>query len=50
MKTHDTVFTYQKWLDLVDEGITKHKLIQFHSAHKYLVCVTTLKATKNSVN
>ena len=24
-------------LDLVDEGITKHKLIQFHSAHKYLV-------------
>ncbi|MGF1709383.1 DUF523 and DUF1722 domain-containing protein [Vibrio kagoshimensis] len=31
------VFTYSKWLNLVDEGITKHKLIQFHSAHKYLV-------------
>ncbi|MGY3572449.1 YbgA family protein [Vibrio paucivorans] len=31
------VFTYQKWLDLKSEGITKHKLIAFHSAHKYLV-------------
>ncbi len=31
------IFTYQKWLDLQIEGITKHKLITFHSAHKYLV-------------
>ncbi|MCL1043515.1 DUF523 and DUF1722 domain-containing protein [Shewanella marisflavi] len=31
------IFTYQKWLDLQAEGITRHKLIQFHSAHKYLV-------------
>ncbi|GGJ02094.1 hypothetical protein GCM10007978_44540 [Shewanella hanedai] len=31
------VFTYQKWLDLQESGITKHKLIQFHSEQKYLV-------------
>ncbi|MCG9737464.1 DUF523 and DUF1722 domain-containing protein [Shewanella insulae] len=31
------IFTYQKWLDLKAEGLTRHKLIQFHSAHKYLV-------------
>lgn len=31
------IFTYQKWLDLQTEGITKHKLIAFHSSHKYLV-------------
>ncbi|WP_394393675.1 YbgA family protein [Shewanella woodyi] len=31
------VFTYQKWLDLAASGITKHKLIQFHSEQKYLV-------------
>ncbi|MCG9697085.1 DUF523 and DUF1722 domain-containing protein [Shewanella sp. Isolate11] len=31
------IFTYQKWLDLQAEGLTKHKLIAFHSAHKYLV-------------
>ena len=31
------VFTYQKWLSLKDNGLTKHKLIQFHSEHKYLV-------------
>lgn len=31
------VFTYQKWLDLKDSGLTKHKLIQFHSQQKYLV-------------
>ncbi|MCG9722809.1 DUF523 and DUF1722 domain-containing protein [Shewanella sp. Isolate7] len=31
------IFTYQKWLDLKAEGLTRHKLIQFHCAHKYLV-------------
>lgn len=31
------IFTYQKWLDLKASGITHHKLIAFHSAHKYLV-------------
>ncbi|GIU23674.1 hypothetical protein TUM4644_17440 [Shewanella colwelliana] len=31
------IFTYQKWLDLKADGLTKHKLIAFHSAHKYLV-------------
>lgn len=31
------VFTYQKWLDLVNGGLTKHKVLQFHSAHKYLL-------------
>lgn len=31
------IFTYQRWLDLIGSGITRHKLIEFHSAHKYLV-------------
>ncbi|MFC1233627.1 YbgA family protein [Vibrio sp. F74] len=31
------IFTYQKWLDLKASGFTLHKLITFHSAHKYLV-------------
>lgn len=31
------VFTYQKWLDLQESGITRGKLIAFHSTHKYLV-------------
>jgi uncharacterized protein YbgA (DUF1722 family)/uncharacterized protein YbbK (DUF523 family) len=31
------VFTYQKWLELKKSGLTRHTLIQFHSAHKYLV-------------
>lgn len=31
------VFTYQKWRLLKAQGISKHELIQFHSAHKYLV-------------
>ncbi|MEZ9417881.1 hypothetical protein AB4189_27525, partial [Vibrio sp. 10N.286.49.E1] len=41
------VFTYQKWLDLVDEGVTKHKLIQFHSVHKYLVMCHHIEGYKN---
>ncbi|MDV7104901.1 DUF523 and DUF1722 domain-containing protein [Vibrio sp. TH_r3] len=31
------IFTYQKWLDLKASGFTHHKLITFHSTHKYLV-------------
>lgn len=31
------VFTYKKWQTLVESGVTKHKLIQFHSQNKYLV-------------
>jgi uncharacterized protein YbgA (DUF1722 family)/uncharacterized protein YbbK (DUF523 family) len=30
-------YTYQKWLNLKKTGLTKHKLITFHSEHKYLV-------------
>lgn len=41
------VFTYQKWLDLKSEGITKHKLIEFHSAHKYLVMSHHVESYKN---
>ncbi len=31
------IFTYRHWQDLVASGLTKHKLITFHSEHKYLV-------------
>jgi len=31
------VFTYKAWQDLIKEGITKGKLIEFHSQRKYLV-------------
>ncbi|MDP4984786.1 YbgA family protein [Pseudoalteromonas tunicata] len=31
------VFTYRHWQDLVASGLTKHKLITFHSEHKYLL-------------
>jgi len=31
------VFTYQKWLNLKAEGFTIHKLMAFHSCHKYLL-------------
>lgn len=31
------VFTYQAWQVMVAGGLTKHKLIQFHSKYKYLV-------------
>ncbi|MGF1752058.1 DUF523 and DUF1722 domain-containing protein [Vibrio makurazakiensis] len=30
------IFSYQKWLDLKVSGLTMHKLITFHSNHKYL--------------
>ncbi|MGO2456766.1 YbgA family protein [Vibrio casei] len=31
------VFTYRHWQDMVNSGLTKHKLIQFHSERKYLL-------------
>lgn len=31
------VFTYRHWQDLLASGLTKHKLIQFHSERKYLL-------------
>ena len=31
------VFTYKKWQELMASGLTKHKLIEFHSQSKYLV-------------
>jgi len=31
------IFTYRHWQDLIASGLTKHKLIKFHSEHKYLV-------------
>jgi uncharacterized protein YbgA (DUF1722 family)/uncharacterized protein YbbK (DUF523 family) len=31
------LFVYQKWLELSAEGLTKHQLIDFHRAHKYLL-------------
>ncbi|MGB1296697.1 MAG: YbgA family protein [Psychrobium sp.] len=31
------VFTYKAWQEMMASGLTKHKLIQFHSKHKYLV-------------
>ncbi|MFY8299753.1 YbgA family protein [Pseudoalteromonas sp. SS15] len=31
------VYTYKKWQELLASGLTKHKLIEFHSQNKYLV-------------
>lgn len=31
------VFTYRHWQDLLSSGLTKHKLIEFHSKRKYLL-------------
>lgn len=31
------VFTYKNWQDLVASGLTKHKMMTFHSEHKYLL-------------
>lgn len=40
------VFTYRKWQDLVESGVTKHKLIDFHSQHKYLIMAHDLAQYK----
>jgi len=31
------IFAYRHWQDLIASGLTKHKLIKFHSEHKYLI-------------
>lgn len=41
------VFTYKAWKDLVKSGLTKHKLIQFHSCYKYTVMAHDLMAYKS---
>jgi uncharacterized protein YbgA (DUF1722 family)/uncharacterized protein YbbK (DUF523 family) len=41
------VFVYKNWQLLTDEGITKHKLTQFHSQHKYMVMSHDLIAYKS---
>lgn len=41
------VFTYKHWQDLVASGLTKHKLIQFHTQHKYLLMSHHLASYKS---
>jgi uncharacterized protein YbgA (DUF1722 family) len=33
----ERVFSYRRWQDLVRSGVTKQGLVQFHTAHKYLL-------------
>jgi uncharacterized protein YbgA (DUF1722 family)/uncharacterized protein YbbK (DUF523 family) len=40
------VFAYRKWQELVDGGVTKHKLMQFHSKYKYTLMSHDLIAYK----
>ena len=41
------VYTYKHWQELVASGITKHKLIQFHTQHKYLLMSHHLESYKS---
>lgn len=41
------VFVYQAWQQLIADGLTKHKLIEFHSQHKYLVMSHHLTSYKS---
>ena len=40
------VFAYKAWQDMEKSGLTKHKLIQFHSRYKYAVMTHDLVAYK----
>ncbi len=40
------VFAYRMWQELVAEGLTKHKLIEFHSKFKYTVMSHSQKSYK----
>lgn len=40
------VFTYKKWQTLQNSGASKHKIINFHSEHKYLVMSHNVAAYK----
>ncbi len=31
------VYAYHEWMSMMQEGLTKHRLIQFHSRYKYLL-------------
>jgi uncharacterized protein YbgA (DUF1722 family)/uncharacterized protein YbbK (DUF523 family) len=33
----ERVFCYRRWQDLVQNGVTRQALVQFHTAHKYLL-------------
>ena len=33
----DRVFCYRRWQDLVQSGVTRQALVQFHTIHKYLL-------------
>lgn len=33
----ERVFSYRRWHDLVQSGVTRQALVQFHTAHKYLL-------------
>ncbi len=33
----ERVYVYDRWLTIVSDGLTAHKLVQFHSAHKLLI-------------
>lgn len=41
------VYTYKHWQELVASGLTKHKLIQFHTQHKYLLMSHHLQTYKS---
>lgn len=41
------VFAYRDWLTLRSTGLTKHKLMQFHSQYKYMVMSHDLTAYKS---
>jgi len=33
----ERVFIYHRWCHLINNGITKHKLVNFHADHKYII-------------
>ena len=33
----ERVFCYRRWRDLLENGITRHAVVQFHTVHKYLL-------------
>ena len=40
------IYTYKRWHELVASGVTKHKLMTFHSQHKYSVMSHNIPAYK----
>lgn len=33
----ERVFCYRRWRDLLESGVTRHAVVQFHTVHKYLL-------------